>query len=82
LYLTLLILPPQQVNNVLGDLKDGLMIKDLLLYIGCSIGGLLLLGFAYSMYCIYKLKKALANELLAGGQSEIEEKLHQADAYI
>jgi len=34
------------------------------------------------MYCIYKLKKALANELLAGGQSEIEEKLHQADAYI
>lgn len=67
---------------MLGDLKDGLMIKDLLLYVGCSIGGLLLLGFVYSMYCVYKLKKALSSELLAGGQSEIEEKLHQADAYI
>lgn len=48
-----------QVNDILGDLKTGLTIKKVALYVGTVLGAILLIAFGYFLVNAIQLSKKL-----------------------
>ncbi|EAR89297.2 CD36 family protein (macronuclear) [Tetrahymena thermophila SB210] len=72
-----------KVDDIYGALKAGLLIQQLVLYIGCSLGAILLLAFAYSIFAIRKLKKSIKpSQLVEDIAKENEQRLLSSQTYL
>ncbi|KAL4446619.1 hypothetical protein ABPG74_005557 [Tetrahymena malaccensis] len=70
-----------KIDDIYGALKAGLLIQQLILYIGCSLGAILLLAFAYSIFAIKKLRKHIKPQLVEDIKKENEQQLLNSETY-
>ncbi|KAL4496216.1 hypothetical protein ABPG72_012953 [Tetrahymena utriculariae] len=73
-----------KIDDIYGALKTGLLIQQLVLYIGCSLGAILLLAFIYSLFSIKKLNKSIkpSQLLVEDIAKENEQRLLSSQTYI